>query len=349
MPSVTMAPPSTEYILLDLLCPSLGVMLATLTFAAPVTSLRERLNNGSSLGDLNPTPWAVMTGNCAGWIAYSYLTKDLFVLFANVPGLLVSMWLNFGAIKLQYMYRTTCNAHYMHYCEQQQTRSGLLRRHQRRLLVGNDASNDGRILPLQPTANDGHADQSNYDHEYDTDIEPIPSTVPHERKVLWVLLVWLAVCSAVAHIQSLTNYQREQIVGYVVNLNLCFFYFAPLTTMVEVCRTRSSASIHRPTTLMTCLNSFFWLAYGLAVTDPFIYVPNGVGLGFGLMQAVLLCLFSSKGGSGGQQDDARETLIPEGEGDGDGGDVDIHHVDGGDDSTGADRFDNDGGMGGGLV
>ena len=306
-----MAPPgSTEYIFLDLLCPSLGVILATLTFAAPVTSLRERLNNGSSLGDLNPTPWAVMTGNCAGWIAYSYLTHDLFVLFANVPGLLVSVWLNLGAIKLQYLYRTSYMHVHMHYCEQQQTRS----------------RNNG--------------------HERDIDIEPIPSTVPHERKVLWVLLFWLVVCSAVAHIQSLTSYQREQIVGCVVNLNLCFFYFAPLTTMVEVCRTHSSASIHRPTTLMTCLNSFFWLAYGLAVTDPFIYVPNGVGLGFGLLQAALLCLFSSKGGSGGQQDDARETLIPEG--DGDGGDVDIHHVDGGDDSTGADRFDNDE-IEGGLV
>ena len=336
-----MTPPSTEYILLDLLCPSLGVILATLTFAAPVTSLRDRLNKGS-LGDLNPTPWAVMTGNCAGWIAYSYLTHDLFVLFANVPGLLVSMWLNLGAIKLQY--RTAYNAHYMHYCEQQQqTRSRVLRRHPRRLLVGHTSTSTA--------SNDDHDPQNN-DHEYmcDIDIEPIPSTVPHERKVLWVLLFWLVVCSAVAHIQPLTNYQREQIVGYVVNLNLCFFYFAPLTTMVEVCRTQSSASIHRPTTLMTCLNSFFWLAYGLAVTDPFIYVPNGVGLGFGLVQALLLCLYSSKGraggaragGSGGQQDDARETLIPEG----DGGDVDLG---GGDDSTGADRFDNDVGIEGGLV
>ena len=146
-----MAPPSTEYILLDLLCPSLGVMLATLTFAAPVTSLRRRLSKGS-LGDLNPTPWAVMTGNCAGWIAYSYLTHDVFVLLANVPGLLVSMWLNFGAIKLQY--RTAYMDMDMHYCEQQQqTRSRLLRRHERRrLLVGNasTASNDGRALPSQP-------------------------------------------------------------------------------------------------------------------------------------------------------------------------------------------------------
>lgn len=30
-----------------------------------------------SLGDLNPTPWAVMTGNCTGWIVYSFLLKVL--------------------------------------------------------------------------------------------------------------------------------------------------------------------------------------------------------------------------------------------------------------------------------
>lgn len=315
--------PSTEYIILDLLCPSLGVILATMTFAAPVRSLRERLTQGS-LGDLNPTPWAVMTGNCAGWIAYSYLTKDLFVLFANVPGLMVSIWLNLGAIKLQYR-TTTC-----------------------------DISSPSPAAPttrngVDVFANDDDVDVDVNDHHHnhdDAEIEMVPSTVPHERKVLWVILFWVAVCSLVAHVEVFTNYEREQIVGCIVNLNLCFFYFAPLTTIVEVCRTQSSASIHRPTTIMTILNSFFWSAYGFAVRDPFIYVPNGVGLGFGVMQAALLLLFGSKRARG--RDDARETLLnAEGMGDGNEG-----RVGGGDDSTctgtGTDRFDHDG-IEGGLV
>ena len=340
--------PSTEYILLNLLCPSLGVILATLTFAAPIQSLKERLldvskHDGGSLGDLNPTPWAVMSGNCLGWIAYSFLTKDLFVLFANVPGFMISIWLNLGAIKLQY------RTQYMYYDMYEER----MRRHRHRLMLGNDASANGQAT----SANRDHDD-----HEYDnvdeideTAASSSTVTVPHERKVLWILLFWITLCSTVAHIPTLTNYQREQIVGYVVNINLCFFYFAPLTTMVKVCRLRSAASIHRPTTIMTCCNSFFWLAYGMAVQDAFIYVPNGVGLGFGLMQAVLLCVFGSccsKGGAGGSNssnqdnEDARETLIPEGDGD---ADVDIDDMDGADDSTGADRFDNDDGVKGGLV
>jgi len=317
--------PSAEYIVLDLVCPSLGVILATMTFAAPVKSLRDRLAHGS-LGPLNPTPWAVMTGNCIGWIAYSFLTKDLFVLFANVPGLMVSVWLNIGAAKLQY-------------------RTGY---DQRKLLLRHDRiSNNGTTsrtaeTPDRNRVGDGAAENAigdignqNGEYMYDVEMETIPSTVPHERKVLWVLLFWAAVCSAVAHVR-LTNYEREQIVGYIVNANLCFFYFAPLEKMVEVCRSRSSASIHVRTTVMTLLNSFFWLAYGFAVHDPFIFVPNGIGFCFGAMQALLLVMFGSK--SSGQDADARETLIPDGDGDDHDEDDDDN-----DDSAGAHRFDNDDG------
>lgn len=313
--------PSTEYIVLDLLCPSLGVVLATTTFAAPVRSLRDRLAAKGSLGHLNPTPWAVMTGNCLGWIGYSYLTGDLFVLMANVPGLLVSVWLNVGACKLQY--RTM-------YCEYE---AQLRARHR---LNANAANNDGRAMPPSLNgasrddcngivgANDANSDNwSDSDREQQHDdvdeIDPVlPSTVPHERKVLWILFFWITVGSAVAHVQSLTTYEREQIVGYVVNVNLCFFYAAPLTTMVQVCRTRDAASIHVRTTAMTMLNSFFWLAYGLwGVHDPFIYVPNCTGFVLGGVQALLLVMFGSKKRRDQSGDDARQTLIPTEEGEDD--------------------------------
>ena len=43
-----------------------------------------------------------MTGNCLGWLAYAYYTKDPFVLASNMPGFVLSFWLNSGAAKLQY-------------------------------------------------------------------------------------------------------------------------------------------------------------------------------------------------------------------------------------------------------
>ena len=39
---------------------------------APVKAVQDAVKRGH-LGDLNPTPWAFMTGNCLGWVAYSFL------------------------------------------------------------------------------------------------------------------------------------------------------------------------------------------------------------------------------------------------------------------------------------
>ena len=38
-------------------------------------------------------------------------------------------------------------------------------------------------------------------------------------------------------------------------------------------------------------NGAFWTAYGLAVLDPFIYVPNGLGAALGVVQIFLVLTF----------------------------------------------------------
>ena len=49
-------------ILLNYVCPSAGVLMSTLLYAAPVRDLRRALRTGR-LGPLNTTPWTVMMGN----------------------------------------------------------------------------------------------------------------------------------------------------------------------------------------------------------------------------------------------------------------------------------------------
>eukprot|EP00934_Nitzschia_sp_Nitz4_P009006 Nitzschia sp. Nitz4//scaffold61_size107673//31588//32495//NITZ4_004229-RA/size107673-snap-gene-0.108-mRNA-1//-1//CDS//3329555692//8996//frame0 len=96
-------------IFFTVVCPSLGVLMSTLMYAAPVLGLRQALQEGS-LKRLNPIPWAVMTGNCLGWIAYSYHTQDPYIFASNIPGILVSVWLNLGAAKIQYSQARTITA-----------------------------------------------------------------------------------------------------------------------------------------------------------------------------------------------------------------------------------------------
>lgn len=57
---------------------------------------------GKTIGDLNPVPWGLMSGNCLGWLIYAYYSRDPFILVSNIGGILVSFWLNLGASKLQY-------------------------------------------------------------------------------------------------------------------------------------------------------------------------------------------------------------------------------------------------------
>jgi len=163
-----------------------------------------------------------MTGNTVGWLAYSFLTSDPFVFFANAPGLLLSLWLNFGAAKLQYV--------------------------------------------------------------------RISAFTPQEKLVLPLVLLWLAILFLLRFL-PLSSHQRELAVGVAVNLNLVVFYGAPLSALFRVLFTKNSATIHRGTTLLTATNSAFWTLYGLALLDPFIYLPNGAGLLFGGLQIMLCCCY----------------------------------------------------------
>ena len=88
-------------LLVNHVCPFLGIILSWVMFAAPVPSLQKALEE-KSMGELNPLPWAFMTGNTCGWVAYAFLTKNIFVFIGNAPSFLLSIWLNIGACQLQY-------------------------------------------------------------------------------------------------------------------------------------------------------------------------------------------------------------------------------------------------------
>lgn len=75
---------------------------------------------------------------------------------------------------------------------------------------------------------------------------------------------------------------------------LLVFYAAPLSSVAEVLRSRSSAALNEPLAFMAIINGGLWASYGWAVGDPFIWGPNIVGAGFGIVQ-VALCKIFPKG------------------------------------------------------
>ena len=120
-----------------------------------------------------------------------------------------------------------------------------------------------------------------------------PAPAPHEKMVMIIVILW-TILVAIVGLANLPSSTNELVVGICVNINLFFFYGAPLSSVVQVFRDRNSASIHMWTMITNTLNSCFWTAYGLAIGDAFIFVPNGIGAVLGFVQIALVVLFPRK-------------------------------------------------------
>lgn len=264
-------------ILFGYICPTLGCLMATAMFAgkqpnfhwhgaellrrrishvafhsfldilgyvAPIHDLRDALLMGR-LGCLNPLPWAFLTGNCLGWCAYGYYTHDPFILATNLPGLVLSFWLNHGAIKLQYV-------------EYRDYRS--------------DDMVDIQVAPIQVGMREENTRPSNTTNHLSESMILVPQEVWFFRiLILWsTVLVWVGWIMPLISPSPNTWVKAATIVGLLVNLNLIFFYGAPLQSIFRVIQTKQSNSIHLMTMYMSCLNCTFWTGYGKCSTKRFL-------------------------------------------------------------------------------
>jgi hypothetical protein len=120
----------------------------------------------------------------------------------------------------------------------------------------------------------------------------IPIQSHHECLVLSVAVAWLTLVSSTALLSPILEpSQQENIIGMAANVNLVFYFGAPLSTIRSVLRTKCSSSIHVHTVALNSLNAFFWCVYGTALFDPFVVIPNAIGLLLGYFLGMLLWLY----------------------------------------------------------
>lgn len=304
---------------LQYVVPAAGVATANFMSFAAYRDVRKATLS-SELGELNPTPWAFMLGNCFGWIAYSFLTTNGFVFLANAPGFLLSVWLNMAAVKLQFEnYRSKYMRQYILEGLARKLQSPSITkmaRKQRRANIAMENELEGAYFPhthnylLDPdvdrNGHEGDDDDDDEDKNHWANVladfgrivwmvytEEKPAPAPHERLVMWVVAFWGTILTILAF-GPFDAATRELAVGIAVNLNLIFVYGAPLSTVLTVLQTKSAKSIHAPTMFMNTTNSAFWTVYGAAVLNPYILVPNGLGTLLGFSQIVMYLLYPSK-------------------------------------------------------
>ena len=270
------------------------------------------------MGHLNPTPWAVMTGNCIGWLIYSYLINNLFLFFANAPGLILSVWLNMAAAKLQYSDRISkgMRASFVELLDRNRQSFRVPRG--RRLDIDSDDLNRDEIVDNENNndngtkmesrdatktnaarnsineASDNDANGTNNIHSFanlkqmalDITIQKAEAPAPHEKIVVGVVTFWVSVISLLYFLQ-LNISQWKYVVGIIANINTCAFYGAPLSTIYTVIKQKDSSSIHRPTMILNTSNAVFWAAFGFGVWDWIIVVPGSIGAILGFIQIFL--------------------------------------------------------------
>jgi solute carrier family 50 protein (sugar transporter) len=93
---------------------------------------------------------------------------------------------------------------------------------------------------------------------------------------------------------TLPNHTAATIIGNI-GIAFCILMFAsPLVAMKTVIQTKSAESIPLPLTLASIACCFSWAVTGLKkMRDPVVYVPNLIGLVFGLVQLALKLVYGN--------------------------------------------------------
>ncbi|WIA32663.1 hypothetical protein OEZ86_003464 [Tetradesmus obliquus] len=105
--------------------------------------------------------------------------------------------------------------------------------------------------------------------------------------------------------------QGKLLWGFTCNAITIAYYGAPLSSALVVVRSKDSSCIYLPTCIANLVNASLWVAYGIAVKDPFIWVPNGVGGVFAVLLILLCVIFPRKAATAAT---GQQGLLPKSQG-----------------------------------
>lgn len=86
---------------------------------------------------------------------------------------------------------------------------------------------------------------------------------------------------------------REQVSGWVAVIALLVFYSSPLTDLANVIKSKDASSISLPMAVANGINGLLWTSYGFAISNPFVWAPNFVGIITVLVQIVLVFIYKN--------------------------------------------------------
>jgi hypothetical protein len=219
-------------------CPIAGCVVTLIMFCAPFRDVQSALlqqtpHEKSSITIItstlpNPIPWAVAVGNTLGWLYYGYLLHDIYILYANLPGLVLNVWYCSSAAKVQYYYTQQRNA-VTSYDTSRWTTTIL-------------NAQGVRFTDNQNTMSSSLTERNSVVEAVLQQVQDMRLLLTPIEQVLWgIVTAWIVLivyCGWYATPQAQVQEQQQQlrilrIVGIAVNVNLVFFYLVRVTLEFE--------------------------------------------------------------------------------------------------------------------
>lgn len=86
---------------------------------------------------------------------------------------------------------------------------------------------------------------------------------------------------------------REQVSGWVAVIALLVFYTSPLSDLANVIKSKDASSISLTMAIANGINGLLWTSYGFAISNPFVWAPNFIGLITVLVQIFLVFIYKN--------------------------------------------------------
>lgn len=110
-----------------------------------------------------------------------------------------------------------------------------------------------------------------------------------------LLFIGVALYSIIGMILGNSSFSSNMcriLVATTANSCTIIYYASPCSTMYEVMKTKNSSSLYSPMISANICTSILWFIYGyLSIHDPFVYIPNGIGILLSMFQFSLVIIY----------------------------------------------------------
>merc|ERR1719230_2211653 len=81
----------TTKLFTETIAPVLGIIISNGIYLTGVPAI-QKARADSTLGDLNPLPFAMSLANSLAWCGYGFVTKNPFIIFSDAMGIILGLY-----------------------------------------------------------------------------------------------------------------------------------------------------------------------------------------------------------------------------------------------------------------